>query len=1043
MAIIIDGNNTPTAGSVAYGNGTSVAFTPTGPTGYVLTASGNGAPTWSAGGGGATGPTGPTGTAGSNGPTGPTGTAGSNGPTGPTGTAGSNGPTGPTGAASTVAGPTGPTGTAGTSGSAGPTGPTGAGSAGPTGPTGTAGANGPTGPTGTAGANGPTGATGLGYAGLISSSSNTVTTGSKTFTTNLSTTQTAFAVGDTVRVYSTATPTTYIEGPITSFSSSTLVINGTVVSGSGTITSWAFSIAGLQGSTGPTGSSGTTGPTGPTGAAGGASAATPTSLGGVYGKTPACSGGMSLGYNSNANAANAIALGYAANTYCNSGAVAVGRQATSQAAYGTAVGYTAQAGNYGVAIGATANSRGVNSIGIGHCALAPICGSKQIALGFGSQSYGSAASIAIGACSSSNGDYAIAIGYGARNVSAGRSIAIGQNATANGAYTTTIGACSYTSPFAAQSIAMGVNSRLNGCCSFSGAIAIGLNTQVNFSNYATVIGYNSRVCTSANYSIVIGNATTATQPDTVAIGASLGSLIHGGVYLGGVRAKTACGVGTPCGLFYCTSRKEVVYGSGGGSSPATPSARGTLYGFSCCTGGQYKTAVGFCSTVTSDQTVAIGAYSGVYGCALGGVAIGYAAHIDPPVGCGSEPKSVAIGYCAHAKYGRTTAVGGCAQATGHNSSAFGGSSQALATNSTAIGNSAYAWSSNTVSVGQGAQSINACASDVVVIGTNAATNASNAIVIGSGALAFASGIAIGQGVTANQTGLFISPIRCAATSCITTAVGLGYCTSTKEIVYGVGGGGGGGNTISCGCNIYVKACATFSVGSATGAILFGTTNPFGPAGSAGHISGSAIAIGLNSGLTNQGFRAIAIGSSAGVVNQSNGTVAIGQNAGAVSQGCSSIAIGSFAGNSCQSANTIILNATGGAVNGVAAQPNSFYVAPIRNATGALYLGYDACTHEVTYSSGAPSDINLKDNIKPIGCALKKTAEIRGVSFNWKKCGAPAIGVIAQEVEAIFPELVTLEGDGYKTVKYDNMVGVLVEAVKELKVRVEKLEALIK
>jgi len=37
-------------------------------------------------------------------------------------------------------------------------------------------------------------------------------------------------------------------------------------------------------------------------------------------------------------------------------------------------------------------------------------------------------------------------------------------------------------------------------------------------------------------------------------------------------------------------------------------------------------------------------------------------------------------------------------------------------------------------------------------------------------------------------------------------------------------------------------------------------------------------------------------------------------------------------------------------------------------------------------------------------------------------------------------LVTLEGDGYKTVKYDNMVGVLVEAVKELKVRVEKLEA---
>jgi len=105
------------------------------------------------------------------------------------------------------------------------------------------------------------------------------------------------------------------------------------------------------------------------------------------------------------------------------------------------------------------------------------------------------------------------------------------------------------------------------------------------------------------------------------------------------------------------------------------------------------------------------------------------------------------------------------------------------------------------------------------------------------------------------------------------------------------------------------------------------------------------------------------------------------------------------------------------------------------------LGYNACTYEITYSSGAPSDINLKENIQPIGCALNKTAQIRGVTFNWKKCGAPSVGVIAQELEQVFPEMVTLEGDGYKTVKYDNMIPVLVEAVKELKARIEVLEQL--
>jgi len=202
------------------------------------------------------GVTGPTG---AQGPTGPTGAASTvAGPTGPTGIQGA---TGPTGAASTVAGPTGPTGVAGIDG---PTGPTGASSTvpGPTGPTGTAGSAGATGPTGangSAGSTGPTGSSGIGYAGLTSSTSNAVSTGSLTFITNLANNQTAFAVGERVRIAYTVTPTNYVEGIITSFSGTTLVITSDAFGGSGTYTSWNIGVAGNVGATGPTGATGPAG----------------------------------------------------------------------------------------------------------------------------------------------------------------------------------------------------------------------------------------------------------------------------------------------------------------------------------------------------------------------------------------------------------------------------------------------------------------------------------------------------------------------------------------------------------------------------------------------------------------------------------------------------------------------------------------------------------------------------------------------------------------------------------------------------------------
>jgi hypothetical protein len=85
-----------------------------------------------------------------------------------------------------------------------------------------------------------------------------------------------------------------------------------------------------------------------------------------------------------------------------------------------------------------------------------------------------------------------------------------------------------------------------------------------------------------------------------------------------------------------------------------------------------------------------------------------------------------------------------------------------------------------------------------------------------------------------------------------------------------------------------------------------------------------------------------------------------------------------------------------------------------------------------------SDANKKTNIRPIENAIEITKKLEGVRFDWIDSGAPSIGVIAQEVEKVLPELV-VENDGTKSVSYGNIIGVLIEAIKEQQVRIEELE----
>lgn len=95
---------------------------------------------------------------------------------------------------------------------------------------------------------------------------------------------------------------------------------------------------------------------------------------------------------------------------------------------------------------------------------------------------------------------------------------------------------------------------------------------------------------------------------------------------------------------------------------------------------------------------------------------------------------------------------------------------------------------------------------------------------------------------------------------------------------------------------------------------------------------------------------------------------------------------------------------------------------------------------------AYSDRKIKDNIEVIGNALDKVLAIRGVTFtrtDMEDKEKRHAGVIAQEVEIVLPEVVTEDDYGIKTVTYGNMVGLLIEAIKELTAKVNDLESQIR
>jgi hypothetical protein len=153
--------------------------------------------------------------------------------------------------------------------------------------------------------------------------------------------------------------------------------------------------------------------------------------------------------------------------------------------------------------------------------------------------------------------------------------------------------------------------------------------------------------------------------------------------------------------------------------------------------------------------------------------------------------------------------------------------------------------------------------------------------------------------------------------------------------------------------------------------------------------------------------------------------------------------GAYANSSFSKANNALTAAANTTTN---VQFGSFGVGTAASGT----TGEIRATNNITayYSS----DKRYKKNVINIQNPLEKLQQINGVEFDWTEeymsqhggedgyfIREHDIGVIAQEIEAILPEIVATREDGYKAVKYDRIVALLIEAIKELKSQIDELK----
>ena len=167
------------------------------------------------------------------------------------------------------------------------------------------------------------------------------------------------------------------------------------------------------------------------------------------------------------------------------------------------------------------------------------------------------------------------------------------------------------------------------------------------------------------------------------------------------------------------------------------------------------------------------------------------------------------------------------------------------------------------------------------------------------------------------------------------------------------------------------------------------------------------------------------GAVSGLSFSTSGLVA---NATAIAPTSNTVLLGNTIGRFVLSANT-------GDFTGVVNAASFTATNLVANSSGVYHTG----TVEAAIFNST-SDANSKYNIKTIEDPISKVINMRGVTFTWKHTDKPSMGLIAQEVEPVIPEVVTTDANGKKSVSYDNIIGLLIEAIKHQQIQIDSLMA---
>jgi hypothetical protein len=243
--------------------------------------------------------------------------------------------------------------------------------------------------------------------------------------------------------------------------------------------------------------------------------------------------------------------------------------------------------------------------------------------------------------------------------------------------------------------------------------------------------------------------------------------------------------------------------------------------------------------------------------------------------------------------------------------------------------------------------------------------------------------------------------------------------------------------------------------------------PQGP-GSNNTTGSDNIMIGNRAGVTNStGGENVFMGGASGLNSNGNGNTYLGSMSGTSNKtGSNNVFIGYGTGwSNINGSNNVLVGFQAGSNE---TGSNKLYIANSSTnppliygdfSTGTVALGtitpatsYKLYVNGSAFATGtwSSSDVRWKKNITPLTDVLGKLLNLKGVNYEWRKTEFPEIsfesgkqiGLIAQDVEKTFPELVKTDGNGYKAVSYEKLSVILLEGIKEQQKEIDDLKTLV-